>query len=281
MNKREGLSLICATRDRQIELRRLMESLRAQTNSNFELILVDQNQSLSISELISEFNASISIIHLRQAESNNSKARNLGSAKANYTWLGFPDDDCWYPPDFVQNLLNQIRDEMDGVFINWTDPTHNPAKVRFQFEAGTMTTKDAFTLASCICLFLKKSTFMNARGFNERLGLGDNTVIKAGEEQELTLRLLQSNTFIHKYPHTVVHHLMVERLWDESFQSRIASQGACDFLFTRRFKSSRSAYRLLITWTAGIIYNLLRMRSKNRHWYWLKLKGALTAPDYQ
>jgi glycosyltransferase involved in cell wall biosynthesis len=281
MIKREGLSLICATRDRQIELRRLLESLKAQTNSSFELILVDQNQKLSITDLISEFSPFISIVHLRQAESNNSKARNFGSTKADYTWLGFPDDDCWYPPDFVQNLLNQVRDEMDGVFINWTDPTSYPVKVRFQFEAGKMTINDAFTLASCICLFLKRSTFINSQGFNEKLGLGENTLIKAGEEQELTLRLLQANGYIHKIPNLVVHHLMIERQWDKAFENRIASQGACDFLFTNRFKGSWNAYGLLITWMAGIIYNLLRMRSKNRNWYWLKLRGALTAPDYR
>lgn len=278
MNNREGLSLICATRNRTVEVKRLMESLQAQTNKNFELIIVDQNDQPLLNHLIAAFATSFSIIHIRQHDSNNSKARNLGSVNATFNWLGFPDDDCWYPTNFIEKALTIIKHEYDGLFINWTDPGSQPEKIRFQFQQGLMSSEEAFTLASCICLFVKATTFKEAKGFNEKLGLGRTTLIKAGEEQDLTLRLVSAGFSIYKHPDIVVHHAMSEREWDDAFRDRIVSQGACDFLFTRRFKNSFAAYWLLLTWLAGVVYNVLRFRKRNYQWYFFKLRGALTAP---
>jgi glycosyltransferase involved in cell wall biosynthesis len=278
MNNSEGLALICATRNRTVEVRRLLESLQAQTNKNFELIVVDQNEQPLIDSMVAEFASSFSIIHLKQHDSNNSKARNLGSVNATYHWLGFPDDDCWYPNNFVEKVLLVINQKCDGLFINWTDPEHKPEKIRFQFQQGLMNSEEAFTLASCICLFVNATAFAKMKGFNEKLGLGETTLIKAGEEQDLTLRLLAAGFSIYKHPEIVVHHAMREREWDNVFKDRIVSQGACDFLFTKRFKSSFTAYWLLLTWSAGVFYNILRFRKRNYQWYLLKLKGGLTAP---
>ncbi len=273
-----SVSLICATKNRYAELKNLLQSLSEQSSLQFELIIVDQNESDLILDLVEKFKDKLSIIYLRNNFSNSSKARNQGAECASGLWLGFPDDDCWYPKDFVQMLIGQVRDEYDGIFINWTDPMSS--KVRFQFSEGQMTKDDAFTLASCICLFIKKLTFVKAQGFNEKFGLGEGTVIKAGEEQELTLRLLRNGAYIRKYPDAAVHHRIVERDWDESFKSRIVSQGACDFLFTKRFKGFFEGYWLLVGWLAAIGYNMVLFRTKNINWYWLKLKGALTAPSY-
>jgi len=255
-----------------------MESLQAQTNKNFELIVVDQNEQPLIDSMIAEFATRIAITHIRQYDSNNSKARNLGSLSATYNWLGFPDDDCWYPNNFIEKALCAIKQEYDGLFINWTDPGSKPEKIRFQFQQGLMSNEEAFTLASCICLFVKATSFREVKGFNEKLGLGETTLIKAGEEQDLTLRLLDTGFSICKHPDIVVHHAMREREWDNEFKNRIVSQGACDFLFTQRFKSTITAYGLLLTWLAGVVYNILRFRKRNYQWYLLKLKGALTAP---
>lgn len=278
MNSNEGLSLICATRNRTVEVRRLLESLQAQTDKNFELIIVDQNEQPLIDSLVEEFTSSIAITHIKQHDSNNSKARNLGSVNATYQWLGFPDDDCWYPNNFIEKALGATNQEYDGLFINWTDPEHKPEKIRFQFQSGLMSSEEAFILASCICLFVKATTFKEVKGFNEKLGLGETTLVKAGEEQDFTLRLLAAGFSIYKHPEIVVHHSMHERAWDNVFKNRIKSQGACDFLFTQKFKSSFAAYWLLLTWSAGVVYNVFRFRKRNYQWYLLKLEGGLTAP---
>lgn len=281
MGEKTGLSLICATRNRTVEVARLFESLREQTSGNFELILVDQNEGQVLNDLVTRFNRYFTIIHLRQSEPNNSKARNFGTQYSNFNWIGFPDDDCWYPSDFIEKMNDAIEQGLDGVFINWKDPTSRPNKMRFQLVSGIMTIEEAFTLASAICLFLRKARFQEVGGFNEKLGLGVTTIIKAGEEQELTLRLLQSKAQIFKSTSIVVYHAMHEREWSAAFKDRISSQGACDFLFTRKYKTTFASYSLLMVWSLGLLYNLVRVRKRNFQWYWLKLRGALTAPAYE
>lgn len=278
MNSKKGLSLICATYNRTQEVRRLMESLKFQTNQDFELILIDQNGHHLIEALVNEFKGSMALQYYRQDELNSSKARNFGAKFAKYYWLGFPDDDCWYPNDFVEKFLNKTNNQFDGIFINWSDPASQPPKIRFEFQEGLMIKKEAFSLVSCICLFIKKSSFHEIGGFNENLGLGSTPVIKAGEEQELTLRFLQRNAHIYKYPLLKVHHALNEREWDDAFRDRIISQGACDFLFAKKFNSPVFAYGLVLKWLAGIAYNTLRARKQNICWYYLKLKGAFSAP---
>lgn len=273
-----GISLVCATYGRTEELKRLLESLKLQTDSRFELILVDQNENPILDELVRKYRTSFTLVHLRQSEANNSTARNRGVSVARYDWIGFPDDDCWYPPDFIARLLGQELTDNDGLFINWMDPTNQPPSIRFHFLPGILNVHQAFSLISCICLFLKRTTFLQIGGFNEKLGLGTTTLLKAGEEQELTLRYLEKNKKILKQPTIFVYHEMRAPIWNTAFEKRILSQGAIDFQFTKRFLSHAQAYRLLVSWMAGILYNIVRARRRNYLWYWLKLKGALTAP---
>jgi glycosyltransferase involved in cell wall biosynthesis len=272
-----GLSLICATKNRHDELRRLLVSLYAQTSQQFELIIVDQNETALIYGLVEEFKNHIKIVHIRSSFSSNTKARNEGARQASYTWLGFPDDDCWYPDDAIAKLLQLVkREEAEGVFINWSDPLPVIPMKMFSFESGIMKLDEAFTLASCICIFFKAETFRQVNGFNEKMGLGTDTLVKAGEEQDLMLKVISQGGRIYKEPAILVYHAMNERTWDKGFRKRIKSQGACDVYFTRRYKGWVQALKLQVQWSAGIFFNLLRGRKKNRQWYFYKLLGAIT-----
>lgn len=272
-----GLSLICATRNRHEEVRRLLVSLQAQTSKQFELIIVDQNESPLIHDLIAEFRDDIKIVHISFSFSSNTKARNEGVRHASYSWVGFPDDDCWYPDDAVEKLLDQIKKtETEGVFINWCDPLPQVSKTMFSFGPGIMQLNEAFTLASCICIFFKTETFLQVNGFNEKMGLGIDTLVKAGEEQDLMLKIIARGNRIYKSPEIVVYHPMNERTWNKDFRNRIKSQGACDVYFTRKYKGRFRALKLQVYWLAAIFFNLLRGRKKNRQWYFYKLAGAIT-----
>ncbi|HEU5292734.1 MAG TPA: glycosyltransferase [Cyclobacteriaceae bacterium] len=273
----QGISLVCATKNRYQELRRLLVSLQTQTSQQFELILVDQNESDLLVDLVEEFKSNIKIIHLRHSFSSNTKARNTGAKYASCAWVGFPDDDCWYLADTIAKLLEQIkRVKTEGIFINWSDPLPAIPKKMFSFEAGIMKLDEAFTLASCICIFFKTETFQQVNGFNETMGLGNDTVVKAGEEQDLMLKIISQGGRIFKDPTNLVYHSMNERTWDEEFRNRIKSQGACDVYFTRKYKSWFQASKLQVRWFVGIFFNLLRGRKKNMQWYFYKLLGAIT-----
>jgi len=272
----DGLSLICATNNRDKELHRLLQSLAQQTNKNFEIIIVDQNQSDLATNVIGQFSDLLKIVHVPSVISSNTKARNLGVKYANYPWLAFPDDDCWYPPDLIEDLLKKMKEiNADAFFINWTDPEQSGMPKVFSFTSGKMELIEAFTLASCICLFFKKNAFVEVNGFNEKLGLGTDTIIKAGEEQDLMLRLLKRGKEIYKLDNLTVFHRIGAPAWSGAFKKRVIGQGACDIYFKRKYIGWGNAFALLIQWTAGVVFNLLRFNKKNARWYYYKLVGGL------
>lgn len=269
------ISLICATQYRRVELKRLLESLSRQTCTQFELVIVDQNDSDLILDLIEEYKTCFPILHLRHNFSSNSKARNEGVNLASGAYVGFPDDDCWYPENTIAEVLSNLKSGVSGLFINWEDPTKEPPTKMFSFEIGIMKFEEAFVLASCICIFFDKIIFKKHNGFDEKMGLGEGTIVKAGEEQDLLLRIISGQGKILKKPEIFVYHIIHDRVWDKIFKNRIVSQGACDFSFTRKYKGWIPSFSLLGFWTVGIFYNFLRLRFRNSVWYFLKLKGAI------
>lgn len=271
----EGITLVCATRDRVVELERLLESLARQSAKAFELILVDQNTDDRLTGLIERYSALFSIRQLPMNNIGIAAARNAALSLAQYRWIGFPDDDCWFEPTFVERLLPVIsREEFHGAFVNWRDPASD-TRVAFSFSPGRMMFEEGFFLVASICLFVKTDALIAAGGFNEKFGLGPNSVVKAGEDQEVILRLLASGHHIEKIPDLFVFHPIGNRPWDHRFLQRIQGQGACDVYFKKVYKGAFSAFGMLGQWLAAIIYNLIRLRKRNLLWYSHKLYGAL------
>lgn len=271
----EGIALVCATRDRVMELERLLESLARQSNKSFELILVDQNTDNRLTEIIERYTALFSIRQLRMKNIGIAAARNAALPLAQYRWVGFPDDDCWFESTFIERFLPvAAREECHGAFVNWRDPS-SETRVAFSFAPGRMLFQEGFFLVASICIFVKTDILIAAGGFNEKFGLGPDSVVKAGEDQEVILRLLASGHHIEKVPNLFVFHPIGNRPWDQRFLQRIQGQGACDVYFEKVYKGAFSAFSMLGQWLAAIIYNLIRLRKRNLLWYSHKLYGAL------
>jgi glycosyltransferase involved in cell wall biosynthesis len=270
------MSFICATKNRYDDVNRLVQSLAAQSDREFELIVVDQSDDDRLAPLLSDVTA-FPLHHIRTREFANTRARNIGLQSAKGEWVAFPDDDCWYHTQVVSDVRTAIASApgYNGIFINWEDPDRRVTM--FNFAAGEMGRTEPFDLASCICLFLKRESVLEVKGFNERLGLGAGTVIKAGEEQELMLRMLHRNMRIMKKPDIVVYHAIRPREWNDEFAERIKGQGACDVFFRRKYIGYFAGWKLLARWTAAFFFNLLRFNKKNALWYYYKLSGGINS----
>ena len=97
-------SLIAPTLGRTAELSELLASIINQNRNDIEIVIVDQNEDERILPLLAELPKDLSVLHLRLKEKNVSAARNAGMDAATGEIIAFPDDDCYYPPD----LLNQV-----------------------------------------------------------------------------------------------------------------------------------------------------------------------------
>lgn len=201
-----GISAIIATYNRKEELKNLFDSVILNKSSFLELIIVDQNENELIDDLISSYQAVLDITHLKFNERQNSKARNFGAAIAKYPIICFPDDDCWYDKDSLNNILAYFEEnsEVDLLVIRWNQ---NPA---FQLNSLFLTYKIISSFKApigyaAITLFLRKECFRSLGGFDINFGIG--SYIGGGEDTELIFKIAKAKKQVF-YNHTIgVNHL--------------------------------------------------------------------------
>jgi len=183
-------SLIVATRGRDAELAALFESLIAQDEPALEVIVVDQNADDRLVPVIAGFAGRLAIRHERSAIANANHARNLGLALAQGEIVGFPDDDCLFPPGVLAGVL--ARFAADPGLAILTGPAASPAgglgSGRWRTTSGPITVAEAFVSVIEFNLFLRRDVARALGGFDIRLGPG--THFGSAEGNDLLLRAL-------------------------------------------------------------------------------------------
>ena len=197
-------SLVLATVGRTVELNRLFDSLLAQTFHDFEVIVVDQNRDERLQPVLHRARClGLALRHLRHYPPNLALARNAGIAVASGSWLGFPDDDCWYEPHTLERVIlrSRRRDQPQGVVVRWVeqqDPS-TPGLLSW-----TQSARFRDYPVSSITLFMQRELVSRIGGFDGRLGVGQ--WFGAGEETDIVLRALRAGAVMAHEPTAGVHH---------------------------------------------------------------------------
>jgi GT2 family glycosyltransferase len=90
-------------------LARAIESVRAQSWSAHEIIVVDDGSSDATAEVAGRFGDAVRLI--REGNSGVSVARNAGATAASGDWLAFLDADDWYAPDRLKLHAEWIAED--------------------------------------------------------------------------------------------------------------------------------------------------------------------------
>lgn len=203
--RKPDISLILATVGRTDELGRLFDSLAAQTFSNFEIIVVDQNEDDRLLPYLERARyLGMAIRHLKHHPANLATARNVGIEAAIGKWIGFPDDDCWYAPQLLERLANRFAaaDQPAGIIVRWVEQDEQPLSAADLSWERSRAFRDI--PVSSITLFCSKSLFQQIGGFDSRLGVGQ--WFGAGEETDFALRALRAGAHFTYEPLGEVHH---------------------------------------------------------------------------
>ncbi len=200
-------SLIVATAGADRAIDRLLESLAAQTLGRFEVILVDQNSDDWLKPIITRFTPRLAIHHIR-CERGLSKARNRGLVEVRAPFVGFPDDDCWYRPDFLERLHDRFVSDpgIAGLTGLCVDEAGRLAAGGGCRRSRRITKDNVWGLGVSATLFLRREVFEDLGGFDESLGLGARTIFQSGEETDLLLRILARGHRLRYEPRLVVYH---------------------------------------------------------------------------
>jgi glycosyltransferase involved in cell wall biosynthesis len=202
------VSLIVATRWRTKEVRRLLDSLVDQTYQVFDVIVVDQNDDDRVQSLLAEYDSRLTIKHVRSRTFGHAAANNVGLRICDGDIVTFPDDDCWYAPDLLRRVVDmfEAHPEWDG--ISGCEASTEPVakRERFDQEAGQVTQQNIWRRHISIAMFFRAAS-LGGLFYDERLGIGAETIWGSGEETEFLLQAMKLGSFVQYEPSVAVFHL--------------------------------------------------------------------------
>ena len=263
------LSLIVATLGRTTELGKLLQTLVDQNDDGFETIIVDQNEDNRLDAVIAPFQDRLTIQHIRTSRKGLSRSRNLGCKSAKGSWFLFPDDDCWYPADFLQKLRGLIATNKAQVFCGRAmSPEGEEIMGRFAKEEMLVDKQSVWeTMIEWIVLF-RRDVYEAVGGFDENLGVGSGTPWGSTEGPDLVLRCLYHGAVVSYHPQLFAHHPdpRVDRTSPANIKKMYMYNSGHGFVMRKHGYSFRVFLPQLIRPFVGIAYYALtgRLRESQR-----------------
>ena len=269
-------SLIVATVERRLELTRLLESLKRQSYRNFEVVLVDQNPPGFLAAVTAPFLSCFPILYLR-SQIGLSRARNTGLGHITGNVVGFPDDDCWYPPDALERIAGLLaaRPEWGGLTVRPAEPDNPHGFGWYHRTSGSVDLINMWRRSISFTIFLRCEAVRAAGEFDEDLGLGTTTGMLASEESEYLIRVLKQGFNLQYHPEICVYHPALPA-HDGPRIARAYGEGRAFGYVLRKY-----GYPLPFvarTWVralGGAAQSLLLGKWKRAGYYWALLRGRL------
>lgn len=201
-------SLIVATLGRLAPLDRLLASLAAQQFRDFEVIVVDQNRELDLGPTLSRWCGPLALRHIRAPQLRGvSAARNLGWRAALGRALIFPDDDCWYPRDYLRRVDWMLAVTSAAVLTGRAaDSAGRTINGRFGERFADIRRGNVFTSQIEWNMAVSARLMRRLGGYDEGISLGGDTPWQGGEGYDLVLRAIAAGGRCVYHPDLVGHH---------------------------------------------------------------------------
>lgn len=187
-------SVIIATYNRSLLLKRCLNSLVDQTFKDFEVVLCDDGSTEDILSVCNKYKNKLLINYIRIENSGApAKPRNTAVSLAKYDWLAFLDSDDWWHSFKLEQVYNIIKnDNYDVIYHKLQEINKDGNKLRI---FGNSIKKPQFrnmliygNQIPLSGLTLRKRLFFKINGFNEDF--------KSNEDFELLLRIsMETNSF--------------------------------------------------------------------------------------
>lgn len=269
-------SLILGTAGRTHELEQFLSSLNAQTYRNFELLVVDQNPDDRLVPILQAYEDEFAIAHLR-SEKGLSRAKNVGLEAASGAIIGFPDDNCQFPPHLLRRvaLLFDQHPETDGLTGRSVDEFGEESNGRYDGYSGTINRFNVWRRGIAYNVFLRRECARSAR-FDTQLGPGAGTQWGAGDETDYLLRLLEAGASLYYDPALIVFHAQPVPPYDLSAMNRAYAYG-CGI--GRVLSKHRYPLTFKASWIVralgGVILSLAMRKRPEAEYRWNTFRGRL------
>lgn len=268
------ISLIVSTMGRVAEIGELFDSLLADASAPFEVILVDQNADGRLDALAAEYAPRLTLRHLRGPRGHANAGRNLGLRHARGELVGFPDDDCLFPPGALAQV--DAAFDADATLAILTGPAAAPGgglgSGRWNPEGGRITLANVWTSVIEFNLWLRRDLALALGGFDEAMGPGAR--FGSAEGNDLVCRGMAAGHAARYEPGLRIIH-PDKRLTPEAV-ARARRYGLGLGFALRRHRAAASTWApLLYRPLGGIGVSLLRGRWLHARYYAATFQGRL------
>ena len=175
------ISIVVAIFNRKDELFELLNSLIAQTNKNFEVIIVDDGSSVDLLPTVETFKEMLEIQYFKKANSGPGLSRNYGARRAKNDWLVFVDSDVIVEKDYIENIKKNLENT-DCAAFGGADKAHKGFNLLQKAISYSMTS--VFTTGG-IRGSKKAVTRFQPRSFN--MGVNKEIFLKIGGFSEMRI----------------------------------------------------------------------------------------------
>lgn len=272
MNYTPTFSLIVPTLDRSQELDYLFESLFKQTFLDFEVIIIDQNDDDKIIEIINKYQDLLKINYIKSNKKGLSFNRNIGIANSSGNIICFPDDDCTYPQNTLENVADFFEMNPNAQIYSccvMDDKTNQ--RFKMAETDSILTPTNYINKAISIGIFIKpllKSDIC----FDEQLGVGAK--FGSAEESDLISNLLNKE---YRGNYFANHYIFHDFPAKTPSLSRYLNYGMGYGALVRKEICIRNKKIILFRFLFDLFIRLILsvIPSHKRIYYWYSLKGRI------
>ena len=207
-----AISLVVSTRGSTSNFAQLFDSLDAQTFRDFDVIVVDQNDDDRVRRQIAA-PRTFPVTYLATPDMRGASiGRNVGWRASRAEVILFPDDNCWYPANFLEHGL-AVMAALPSDILTGRPADESGATILGSFEAvaGRITRASIWTTGIEWVMFVRRATLAALDGYDGDIGVGAATPWQACELQDLVLRAIDAGYTCY-YDPTVFGH---DRPWEE------------------------------------------------------------------
>lgn len=179
------VSAVVTTHNRKDLLKRALDSVKAQTYQNLELVVIDDGSTESVESIVSEYERSIDrVIYHRNEEAKGAcAARNKGIELSNGEYIAGLDDDDEWMPERIQKMMSAYRDE--EAFVT-SDVLHLFPNRKLIWKKDEIITLERLLYSNQVGNqgLIKKERLLEIGGFDESLS--------SAQDYDLWVRLCES-----------------------------------------------------------------------------------------
>lgn len=204
----QSISIVIAIYNRKEELTDLLFSLTKQTDTNFEVIIVDDGSEVDLYPIIEKFGQKLNLQYFKKVNTGAGLSRNFGVEKASGDWVIFLDSDVIVERDYIQNVRNNLVKNPVDAFggADKANQSFNSLQKAISYSmTSVLTTGGIRGSKKSVGKFqprsfnmgIKKQVFEKVGGFSE---------MRIGEDPDLSMTLWENGYQTMFYDNIAVYH---------------------------------------------------------------------------